>query len=119
MLVFIQSLGAAILTTIANTIFDNSLVSQIGTQAPGVDAGAVLGAGATAFRKIVTPEQLPGVLEAFAISFRHTFYLAVGLAFGMFVAAFGLGWYDVRKKDPVGDRDREKKAGVVGGEAPV
>lgn len=97
-MMFLQGLIGSIVISIANTIFDNSLLSEIRVGAPSANAEAVLAAGATAFRKVVSPEQLPGVLSAYAISFDRVFYLAVGLAATMFFASWGLGWYDVREK---------------------
>lgn len=97
-MMFLQGLMGSIFISIANTIFDNSLLSEIRSRAPGVNAEAVLAAGATAFRKVVSPEQLPNVLEAYAISFDRVFYLAIGLTATTFVTSWGLGWRDVRKK---------------------
>lgn len=97
-MMFLQGLMGSIFISIANTIFDNSLLSEIRSRAPGVNAEAVLAAGATAFRKVVSPEQLPNVLEAYAISFDQVFYLAIGLTATTFVTSWGLGWRDVRKK---------------------
>lgn len=96
-MMFFQGLMGSILISIANTIFDNSLLSEIRSRAPGATAEAVLAAGATAFRKVVSPEQLPNVLEAYATSFDRVFYLAIGLTATTFVVSCGLGWRDVKK----------------------
>lgn len=98
-LTFTQGLGSSVLITVANTIFDNSLVSELHSLAPSVSADAVLAAGATAFRDFVPEEELPGVLEAYATSFDRAFYLMVGLAAATFVTSWGLGWHDVRNKE--------------------
>lgn len=98
MMMFLQGLMGSILINIANTVFDNSLLSEIRSKAPGVNAEAVLAAGATAFRQVVSPEQLPSVLEAYAISFDRVFYLVIGLTGAMFITSCGLGWHDVREK---------------------
>lgn len=97
-LMFLQGLMGSIFISIANTIFDNSLLSEIRSRAPSANAEAVLAAGATAFRNVVSPEQLPEVLEAYAISFDRVFYLAIGLTATTFVTSWGLGWRDVREK---------------------
>lgn len=103
-MMFLQGLIGSVVISIANTIFDNSLLSEIRVGAPSANGEAVLAAGATSFRKIVTPEQLPGVLEAYAISFNRVFYLAVGLTAATFVTSWGLGWHDVREKKHRTDR---------------
>lgn len=96
-LVFVQGLGGSIFITIANTIFDNHLVSEIHSKAPDVNTNAILAAGATGFRKIVPENELAIVVNAYASSFDHVFYLAIGLSVATFFSIWGLGWNDVRK----------------------
>ncbi len=55
LLSFGQSLGGAVFVPICNTIFDSSLHERIPARAPAVDAAAVMAAGATAFRNVVSP----------------------------------------------------------------
>lgn len=95
---FVQGLGVAVFMTVANTIFDNSVVEEILARAPGVDPRVVLGAGATTFRDVVPTDQLSSVLEAWAVGVDNVFYMVVGLSVLAFVAAWSLGWHDVRKK---------------------
>lgn len=97
-LVFVQGLGGSVFISVANTLLDNSLVSQIHSKAPGVNAEAVLAAGATAFRKVVPADEVDAVISAYATSFDNVFYLAVGLSVFMCFTIWGLGWGDVRKK---------------------
>ncbi|KAJ4423328.1 hypothetical protein N0V82_002056 [Gnomoniopsis sp. IMI 355080] len=97
-MMFLQGLIGSVVISVANTIFDNSLLSEIRAGAPSANAEAVLAAGATAFRKVVSSEQLAAVLEAYAVSFDRVFYLAVGLTAAMFFTSLGLGWHDVREK---------------------
>ncbi|KAL1856396.1 hypothetical protein Daus18300_010768 [Diaporthe australafricana] len=109
MLTFVQGLGSAILISVANTIFDDSLASEIRSRAPGVSPEAVIAAGATAFRKVVSAEDLPAVVKAYAVSFDKTFYLAIALSILCFFTSCGLGYRDVRVK----------QKGEGGGEAVV
>lgn len=97
-LVFVQGLGGSIFITVANTILDNSIVSQIQSKAPGVNAQAVLAVGATAFREVVPADQVGAVISAYSISFNNVFYLATGLSIVTCFTIWGLGWGDVRKK---------------------
>lgn len=97
-LVFVQGLGGSIFISVANTILDNSLVSQIHAKAPGVNAQAVLAAGATAFRKVVPADEIGAVVSAYATSFDRIYYLSTGLSVLMCFTIWGLGWNDVRKK---------------------
>lgn len=98
MLTFIQGLGSAVLISVANTIFDDSLESQIRSRAPHVDPAALIAAGATGFRKVVSAEDLPAVVKSYAVSFDRTFYLAVALSALCLFTSLGMGNHDVRVK---------------------
>ncbi|KAK4133710.1 hypothetical protein BT67DRAFT_404167 [Trichocladium antarcticum] len=96
--VFTQSLGIAIVLAASDTIFQTSLVSELENKAPLADAAAILRAGATHFRDIVSYRDLPGVLVAYSVAIDRVFYLTAGLAgLAVFTSLF-LGWVDVRKK---------------------
>ena len=103
MLTFIQGLGSAVLISVANTIFDDSLASQIHAHAPHVNPEAVIAAGATAFRKIVPVDDLPAVVRSYAVSFDRTFYLVVALSALSLFTSLGLGNRDVRVKQKKGE----------------
>ncbi|KAI0177899.1 major facilitator superfamily domain-containing protein [Pestalotiopsis sp. NC0098] len=96
--VWCQYIGPTIFLTLYNTIFDSSLRSQIPKYAPDVDAQAVIAAGATRFRALVSAQDLPGVLVAFSTSLDYTFYLQAGAGVIAWVSAWGMGWKDIRKK---------------------
>jgi hypothetical protein len=98
---FSQSFGGALFLTFAQIIFSHSLVSGLAEYAPTVDAKAVVAAGATLFRQVVKPEQIPGILEAYSKAINHDFYLSAGLAVGMFIFSWGIGWHKVSKKKAV------------------
>ncbi|KAJ9190997.1 hypothetical protein DTO164E3_9055 [Paecilomyces variotii] len=100
-LMFCQTLGGAIIVTIADTIFNNSLKTEIPRYSPSVNAETVISAGAAAIRDVVSPKDLQGVLLAYSKSVDHVFYLAAGLAVGFFCFGWGLGWKDIRKKKAV------------------
>ncbi|KAH8771774.1 putative MFS multidrug transporter [Diaporthe sp. PMI_573] len=82
----------------ANTIFDDSLASQIHANAPHVNLEVVIAAGATAFRQVVPVEDLPAVTRSYAVSFDRTFYLAVALSALCLFTSLGLGYHDVWAK---------------------
>ncbi|KAI3391485.1 hypothetical protein diail_7212 [Diaporthe ilicicola] len=101
MLTFVQGLGSAILISAANTIFDDRLASEIHSRAPAVSPEAVIAAGATGFRKVISAEDLPAVVKAYAVSFDKTFYLAIAVSVLCFFTSSGLGNHDVRVKQKV------------------
>lgn len=95
---FFQTFGGSIFLTIAETIFEHSLVSALHKYAPSVNSESVVNAGATAFRQVVAPAQLPGVLEAYAKSVDHNFYLAIATSGMAFAFCWGIGWKKISKK---------------------
>ncbi|KAH8649925.1 major facilitator superfamily-domain-containing protein [Xylariales sp. PMI_506] len=95
-LIFCQNIGGAAFLTLAETDFSQSLRAALPRYAPAVDADAVIAAGATGFRSVVAPSELPGVLLAYSVSIDHVFYLSTGLAAGAFLAAWAMGWEDLR-----------------------
>lgn len=101
--VFCQYIGPTVSLALYNATFNNSLPSRLRTYAPDVNPTLVIAAGATEFRKIVTAQQLPGVLEAFSVSVDHVFYLQAGVSVLAWAAAWGMGWRKI---------DRNKAASV-------
>ncbi|KAK9310997.1 MFS multidrug transporter [Lipomyces starkeyi] len=99
LVMFCGTLGGAVFLTLASTIFGNSLKSELPNYAPSVNATAVIAAGATGFRDVVTESQLPGVLKAYGISVDRVFYLTAGAGVACFCFAWGTGWKDLREKN--------------------
>ena len=91
----------------AQTIFSRGLVEGLKKFAPTVDAQSVIVAGASAFRQVVQPEQLEGVLQAYSLGIDRIFYLAAAGSVATFVFCWGMGWYSVKKKD-VDGQESEK-----------
>jgi hypothetical protein len=101
-LIFVQSLMAAISNVVANTIFTQTLAQKIVALAPSVRPEAALAAGgsAEAVRALLpagSPE-LNGLLLAFSKSVNAVFYLLVAVSGVCFIASWGMGWVDIRKK---------------------
>lgn len=115
--VFVQSLGIAIMLAVSDTVFQTSLESELDRQAPLADAAAIMKAGATHFRDIVNEQHLPGVLSAYSVAISRVFYIAAGVAgLAVFTSLF-LGWVDIRKKQR-DVADLEVLHGEVGDEKP-
>ncbi|KAL4780057.1 major facilitator superfamily-domain-containing protein [Aspergillus varians] len=96
-LVFSLNFGGATFLTFAETDFSQSLPVALAHYAPGVDASAIIAAGATGFRRVISADQLVGVLEAYSESVDHVFYLVCASAAAAFCFAWGMGWQDIRK----------------------
>ncbi|WYZ44857.1 hypothetical protein EsH8_VIII_000173 [Colletotrichum jinshuiense] len=97
-LIFMQTFSGAVIITAAQTIFSEGLGNNLEKYAPSVDAQTVLAAGGTGFRTVVSEEELPGVLIAYAKSLSEVFYLCIAIGGLVFVFSWGMGWVDIRKK---------------------
>ncbi|KAI1088255.1 MFS general substrate transporter [Rostrohypoxylon terebratum] len=99
LMVFSQAIGPAIANTLYNVIFLSSLPTQIAEFAPQANVQAIINAGASGFRSVVSPTDLNGVLTAYANSLGRIYYLAVAFAAICGIASWGMGWNDLRKKE--------------------
>ncbi|KAK3379645.1 major facilitator superfamily domain-containing protein [Lasiosphaeria ovina] len=95
---FCQSMGGAVSLVAANAIFSNSLRQQLQQRAGaiGLDPEAIINAGASAVRLLVSGDALEAVLQAYAKSVDHVMYLGVAVSVAAFAFAWGLGWEDIR-----------------------
>lgn len=100
LVVFASTFGGALLLSFADTIFTNSLSSLIRKNLPDQNAEAIVAAGVTGFRAIVSKADLPAVLSAYNTSIVRIFYMVTALGITCFFTAWGLGWKDIRKKAP-------------------
>ncbi|RAL02600.1 MDR family MFS transporter [Aspergillus ibericus CBS 121593] len=99
-----QTFGGAIFLAVAEVIFAQALKANIPRYAPSVEAATVIAAGATGFRDVVSAQELPGVLVAYAKSVGEVFYLSAALSVVQFGFAWGVGWRSVKKK---GEKEAE------------
>lgn len=83
--------------TFAQVIFSHSLVDGLRRFAPTVDIQTLIDAGAAGLRKVVQPQELPGVIEAYNLSFTREFYLAGFAYMAVLFSAWGMGWHSLKK----------------------
>ncbi|KAI1844483.1 hypothetical protein JX265_010022 [Neoarthrinium moseri] len=104
--IFCQNILGAILLVVASVIFTQSLATELSKHAPSVtpEAASAAGGSASAVRALVPPgsPELDGLLLAYSNSVDRVFYLLVALSVVSFVAAWGMGWKDTRKKNQPG-----------------
>lgn len=62
---FVQLLGGTLFISLGQTLFTNQLKLGLAHFAPTVNAEKVLMVGTTAYRTVVTPSEVPGVLLAY------------------------------------------------------
>lgn len=100
LIVFMQNLGGAIFLALAQTIFSRQITDNLENFAPGVNVQTVEAAGATGFRKVISPADLIGVLKAYSLAVSRDFYLAVGCAGATLICCWGMGWVNIKKEKP-------------------
>jgi hypothetical protein len=98
LVIFTQTFGGSLALTVAQFIFNSRLEAAIPMFAPTADVRRIIHAGATAFSPIVTPEELPGVLNSYAYALNQTLYVALGASAGTFLFAWGTGWRKTQQK---------------------
>ena len=98
---FFQSLGGALFISVAQSLFQNGLLSGIEKYAPNLPAETFLQSGATSIRQILASlhqmDKLDAVLQAYVDGLTHTFWITCACAIAAFVAACGLEWRSVKK----------------------
>ena len=94
--IFFNSLGGSIAISVAQNIFSNKLMTEIPIYAPGVNPAVVIQAGATYIRSVVTPAQLPGVLEAYDVALTSAYIFAIGSGCVAFLCSFLFEWKSVK-----------------------
>ncbi|KAI9889355.1 MAG: hypothetical protein M1814_005523 [Vezdaea aestivalis] len=99
--IFFNSMGGAFSISIAQNIFSNKLVEQLPIRAPGVNAEAVVKAGATHIRDSVSSEALRGVLEAYSYALDQAFVLPIAVGALAFICSFFVEWRSVKGKSPL------------------
>lgn len=98
---FFQSLGGALFISVAQTLFQNGLISGLKTNTPSLDPNLFLHIGATEIRSTLMSlgkeDLLEGVLKAYVLGLRHTFWITAACAIAAFFCAAGLQWKSVKK----------------------
>lgn len=115
---FFQTLGGALFISVAQTLFQNGLLSGIEKNAPMLDAEVFLHSGATEIRALLTEMhqigELHAVLQAYVDGLTHVYWITTACAIAAFFAVCGLEWKSV-KKGHGQDRDKSKNKDVEEG----
>lgn len=112
LIVWAQYVGPTIFIVLYNTLFTASLRSKMPKYAPNANVEAIIAAGATKFRGVVSASELPSVVLAYSKSIDDVFYLVAGVGGLAFLAAFGMGWRDIRKP-PAPEKPAAEESGDV------
>ncbi|KAK3318735.1 major facilitator superfamily domain-containing protein [Apodospora peruviana] len=99
---FTNSLGGAVFSCIGQSLFLNSLIKGLKT-IPGIDAHAVVEAGATQLARVVPPESLMAVWVVYSDALRQAFIVALVVSCLMVLPAAGMEWRNLKKQKSQGD----------------
>ncbi|PYH97698.1 MFS general substrate transporter [Aspergillus ellipticus CBS 707.79] len=108
---FAQILGGAVFVSVAQNVFQNELFRTL-AQVPGVDAQAVVDAGATLLRDVVSPEVLSQVLTAYNMAVTHTFYVGMAIGSLSLLGALPVEWLSVQEEEEEEARDGRSLRGT-------
>lgn len=101
-LTFVQTLSSAILLPVGQSVFQNQLSANLMSNLPGIDITQIMHSGATGFREVVSPSELPLALEAYNKALCQTFYVGVATAGLSILGPIFMEWLslkpDVRAK---------------------
>jgi hypothetical protein len=96
-LIFFQTLGGAIMLSVAQNVFQNRLLANIEAIFPGLNPSMLLGnTGATNLQNVVPAEYLPEVLAAFNKALSSVFYVGAAMASLSVFGSVGIEWKSVK-----------------------
>ena len=97
MVMFVQLLGGALFVSVGENVFTNHLIANIiSARVPGLDPKVIVATGVTELRKLVQPEFLGSVLEAYNEALLKTFQVALIMGCLTLLGVVGMEWKSVR-----------------------
>lgn len=107
---FFNSFGGAIFIAVAQTVFQNGLISGVEKSVPGLDPQIFINSGASQVRQILKDmgmeQYTNAVLTAYLDGLRNTYYITVACAVAAFFAALGLSWISLKRSKQGTPRQR-------------
>jgi hypothetical protein len=96
-LILFQTLGGAIMISVAQNVFQNRLIANLKAVFPGLDPSSLLGnTGATNLQDVVPPEYVTQVLIAYNKALSSTFYVGAAMASLSVFGSLGIEWKSVK-----------------------
>ncbi|KAL4890272.1 major facilitator superfamily domain-containing protein [Aspergillus ambiguus] len=97
---FFQTLGGALFIAVAQSVFQNGLIQGIAEYAPKVDPTAIVKAGATEMRQVLSSlhleDELGGVIDAYLGGLQDTYRVALAIFLVSLVASCFFEWRSVK-----------------------
>ena len=92
---FGQNLGGAVLTCVAQALFNNDLLKGL-SAIQGIDALSISQAGSTDLKNVVPIKMLAAVLQAYNHAVSRTYIVALAAACLSLLAGLGMPWINVK-----------------------
>ncbi|KAL2257810.1 hypothetical protein VTK26DRAFT_9135 [Humicola hyalothermophila] len=86
-ILFFQTASGAFWISAAQSAFVNQMLVRLASVAPDIDPHLLIDTGVTQLREVFTPEQLPGILEAYMHGIRTAFAIVIGILGGAFLVS--------------------------------
>lgn len=83
-----QMMGGTVCVSMGQSAFSNRILSNLASNAPGIDAARVLATGASELRSAFPPDQVGLILESYMDGLRVTFALSAALTGCSFLASW-------------------------------
>lgn len=99
---FLQTIGGSFWVSAAQAAFVNRMLKKLPETAPNVDPRLVVATGATDLSRVFSPEELPGILEAYMAGLKVAFILCIALGAVSVVASFFPKWVSLKGKISAG-----------------
>lgn len=93
---FFQTVGGAIWISAGQAGWANQMLKEVAKRVPDVSPGLVVATGASELRKVFTPEQLPGILDAYMVGLRVPFAITIAAACVTVVLSFAPRWEKIK-----------------------
>ncbi|MCJ1400806.1 hypothetical protein MMC11_004014 [Xylographa trunciseda] len=110
---FGQTFGGAVFISVAQNVFSNKLEEGL-LQMQGLDAAAVLNAGATGFRAIVSPALLGEVLQVYNEALVKAMDVGLAMSCVGLCGAVCMEWRSIKNGDGQGEKGQRMEKGVKG-----
>jgi hypothetical protein len=91
-------MGGTYFISAAQSIFANKLRQHLQVNVPGLDPTAVIGLGATQFRSVLDPTEIPGVILSYMQSIKIVFAFSIVLAGVATIVSLGAKWSKIHAR---------------------
>ena len=112
---FMQQLGGAIFVSVGQNIFSNELVDRLVSRLPGLDPKVIVNTGATDLRRVVLPNEMDAVVEAYSYSLTRVFVLTAALSAVTLLGAVFVESKSIKKGKNHGDSGKADASEVEKG----